>query len=402
MADLSDSIARFIDGNDDGSFVQHGLRRAIDSTLYRPGEGLGSAQEVRPKQLDEIVGQRHVLDALRVHIRSARRRNAALEHVLLTGPAGLGKTTIASVIASELGAGLIVDAGPDVSSEKLVAHVANVINAASEEPPLRVVIFIDEVHGLPSNTVQLLLPLLEDFRFVDSVIPAFTLVGATTDPAMLRKPLLERFSLRFHLDYYSEEEMYAILRSAFVKRWGLGAAHHASYLQELFAPAVREAEDGAGFTCEPSATERALRILARCAKGVPRIGLQLLAKARDYAIAAMEDEDDELERAPLTPRIVAAMLRGHDIDRNGLNHVERRILATILDRVRESGRPVGVSAIASRMGEDRDTIEYVYEPILVRLGYVLRTDRGRDLTPAGLEIASREITGETAYYEPGF
>lgn len=390
-----DILARLGIGDDS----EEELEAVSAASLYRDGPEHVD-ESLRPRTFADVVGQQHVKDTLAVYVRAAKRRGMPLDHVLLSGPPGLGKTTIASVIAGEVGAGLIIDAGPALTRGKLLSHITTILETSAEDPPLPIVLMVDEAHGIPKDAIQVLLPLLEDFRFVDRIIPRFTFVAATTDPAMLIKPFRDRFPLRYHLEYYSDEEITGILVRSFRIMWKLEGEEYDAYVEGLLRPEIDvEASEASGEIVErDSPTTAALKMIAARAKGVPRVANQLLRRVQDFAIAHMPDDEHDISKAPLTPSIVTQAMKAEGIDIWGLTRIERRVLAAIFQRFnagRQSG--IGVRAIAAAIGESHETIEHVIEPNLVRLGFVQRTERGRTLTDLGLEAAVREISGEVLY-----
>jgi Holliday junction DNA helicase RuvB len=311
-------------------------------------------QSLRPATFDEYVGQEKIVDNLRVYAKAARARGEALDHVLLSGPPGLGKTSLAHILARELGVALHITSGPALVKK---GDLAGLLTALAP----RDILFIDEIHRLSPAVEEALYPAMEDFRF-DVVLGAgigaqtmemrlerFTLVGATTRTGLLASPLRDRFPIQERLGYYGPAE-----------------------LREI---AVRAAAKLA-LPVEPAGAEE----LARRARGTPRIAIRLLQRARDFA----EVEGD----GRLTQAIVERTLSRLEVDGRGLDAMDRRILAVVLDTF--GGGPVGIDAVAAAVGEERDTIEDVYEPFLVREGFLARTPRGRVALPAAWQHLGRE------------
>ena len=311
----------------------------------------GATQTVslRPSKFDEYVGQVTVKENLLIASRAAARRKEALDHVLLHGPPGLGKTSLAKIIAHELGVGFRSTSGPVIERPGDLAAILSSLNAND-------VLFIDEIHRLSRVVEEVLYPAMEDFE-IDILIghgPAaksvkielkpFTLVGATTRTGMLTSPLRDRFGMVLRLGYYSPEELTRIvLRSA----------------------------DIIGIRLIPDAAEE----LGRRSRGTPRIVNRLLKRVRDFA----EERSDGV----VTRSVAQEALKLLDIDHRGLDRMDRAILEMIIERF--EGGPVGIETISASIGEERDTLEDVYEPFLVQEGYLSRTRRGREVTNQGYE-----------------
>ncbi len=305
----------------------------------------GGAAGLRPQRLDEYVGQARIKDNLRVFIGAALQRQESLDHVLLAGPPGLGKTTLAHVVAREMGVQIRTTSGPMVErAGDLAALLANLEQGD--------VLFIDEIHRLSKVVEEVLYPAMEDFRIdliigegptarsVPVALRPFTLIGATTRTGLLTSPLRSRFGIHEVLDYYSEEELHAIVvRSAAILEIPL-------------------ADDGAAE-------------LARRSRGTPRIANRLLRRVRDFA---QVEGDGTVSR-----QVADAALLRLGVDASGLDQMDRRILSTVVEKF--GGGPVGVETMAAAIGEERDTIEEVYEPYLIRQGFIQRTPRGRVATP---------------------
>ncbi|MBO8142070.1 MAG: Holliday junction branch migration DNA helicase RuvB [Firmicutes bacterium] len=299
---------------------------------------------LRPRRLSAYIGQDQIKQNLEVFIQAANERREPLDHVLLYGPPGLGKTTLAGVIANELGVGMRVTSGPAIERQgDLVAILTNL------EP--RDVLFIDEIHRLNRTVEEVLYPAMEDFA-VDIVIgkgpsarslrldlPPFTLIGATTRAGMLTSPLRDRFGVLFRLDYYCEDDLALIVRRA---AGVLGV----------------EITDGGA------------REVARRARGTPRIANRLLKRVRDFAQVRAD--------GVITAEVAREALSMLDVDDLGLDRTDRELLLAIIDKF--DGGPVGVETLAAATGEEVETIEDVYEPYLMKLGYLERTPRGRKAT----------------------
>jgi len=323
---------------------------------------------LRPRRLDECIGMSELLDKLRISIAAARQRNEPMEHVLLHGPPGLGKTTLAYVIAHEMGSTIKATSGPALSRPgDLVGILTNL------EP--QDVLFIDEIHRLSPAVEEYIYPAMEDYK-VDFVVDSgmhsrtinlplkpFTLIGATTRAGLLSPPLRTRFGIAHHLDFWSADDL---LRRARMS---------AQMLKMHYDP-------------------QALEMLAGRARGTPRIANRLLRRCRDYAQVKGDGR--------LTADAVAAALELEGIDELGLDELDRRFLRTIIDVYK--GGPVGIEAVAATLGEETDTLVDVVEPFLLQVGLLARTRRGRLATPGAFKHLGVKYTpaaGEATLFDQG-
>lgn len=317
-----------------------------ENHLDLPAEPLEPS--LRPKLFEDYPGQEQVKENLKIYVETARRREDPLDHVLLHGPPGLGKTTLARIIAHELQVGFYQTSGPSIDKPGDLAGILAGLEPGS-------VLFIDEIHRLSMPVEEVLYSAMEDFcvdilvgqgpsaRTVRMPINPFTLVGATTRIASLSAPLVSRFGIQERLEFYTDQSLMTILqRSAGI--WGISLA-----------------DDGA-------------IELARRSRGTPRIANRLLRRVRDFA--------DFHNHSELHQDIVNITLNRLDIDEQGLDRMDRRILFTIRDRYK--GGPVGVETLSATVGEERTTIEEVYEPYLMHRGFLTRGPRGRELTEKGI------------------
>ncbi len=314
-------------------------------------EDIKIENHLRPQFLRDYIGQEKAKEMLRVYIDAAKSRGEALDHVLFYGPPGLGKTTLAGIIANEMSVNMKITSGPAIEKPGEMAAILNNLQEGD-------VLFVDEIHRLNRQVEEVLYPAMEDFaidimigkgssaRSIRLDLPKFTLVGATTRAGMLTAPLRDRFGVVHRLEFYTERELQTIIsRSANVL----------------------------GVEIEPNgATE-----IARRSRGTPRLANRLLKRVRDFAQVKYD--------GVITEEVVRYALDLLDVDRYGLDHVDRSILETII--VKFQGGPVGLDTLAASIGEDSGTIEDVYEPYLIKNGFVNRTPKGRVAT----ELAYRHL-----------
>src|ERR671924_23643 len=306
-------------------------------------------RSLRPSRLDDFVGQARVKEQLEIALQAARTRGEALDHVLLVGPPGLGKTSLAYIVREELGVGIRTVAGPALERKGDLAAILTALES-------RDVLFVDEIHRLSSAVEEVLYPALEDFR-LDIVVgqgpaartltldvPPFTLVGATTRTGLLTTPLRDRFGMTFRLEHYEREELAVI---------------------------VRRSARILGVEVSDDAAEE----IAGRARGTPRIANRILRRVRDVAEVRHE--------GAITTEIAREALELLEVDECGLERTDRALLRAIVEKF--EGGPVGLSTLAVALGEEPDTIEDVYEPYLLQLGFLQRTPRGRVVTRLGRE-----------------
>jgi Holliday junction DNA helicase RuvB len=324
-----------------------------ESRIVAPESAAGDhAPNLRPGTLAEYVGQKHVKENLSLFIQAAKKRGDSLDHVLLAGPPGLGKTTLAQIVAHEMGSQIHMVTGPNVEKKGDLAAVLSQLQPGD-------VLFIDEIHRLQKTIEEVLYGAMEDFK-LDIIIgqgpaartlridlPRFTLVGATTRTGLLTNPLRDRFGVQLRLEFYPHEELEKIvLRSAKI----LDIEIDASGANEI----------------------------ARRSRGTPRIANRLLKRVRDFVQVRAEEGAKKLDRA-----LAQKALQLFEVDHRGLDSMDRKYLRTISEKF--DGGPVGIETLASAIGEERDTLEDVYEPYLIQEGFLQRTSRGRMATRLAYE-----------------
>lgn len=344
------------------------MRKSKNTTPERFNDDIELDKSLRPKEFNDFIGQQKIVNNLKVFIQAALIRGEALDHVLLTGPPGLGKTTLAHIIANELGVKIKITSGPVLEKP---GDLAGILTSLEEKS----VLFIDEIHRLNPVVEEYLYSAMEDFkidimidsgpnaRSVQIRLPKYTLIGATTRAGLLTSPLRDRFGINSRLDYYSPEKLLLIVKRS-AKILNISIDEDAAYE------------------------------IAKRSRGTPRIANRLLKRTRDFA---------DVERLKsINLEIAKKALNNLDVDEYGLDDMDKKILRTII--LKYNGGPVGINTLAVSINEDPGTIEEVYEPFLIQQGFLKRTPRGREATPLALKILKinpNDLIGNNLFSQNG-
>jgi len=327
--------------------------RVIETNLME--EDIKIEGSLRPRTLNDYIGQSKIKENLRIYIEAAKQRNDALDHVLFYGPPGLGKTSLAGVIANEMNVHMKVTSGPAIEKPGEMAAILNNLQEGD-------ILFVDEIHRLNRQVEEVLYPAMEDYaidimigkgasaRSIRLDLPHFTLVGATTRAGLLSAPLRDRFGVVHHLEFYSVEELKLII------------LHSAQVL-------------------DVAIEEKGAQELARRSRGTPRLANRILKRVRDFAQVKYD--------GVITEGVAATALDLLEVDKLGLDHIDRNILLTMIEKFK--GGPVGLDTLAASIGEDAGTLEDVYEPYLLKSGLLNRTPRGRVVTDSAYHHLGLEI-----------
>ena len=334
-------------------------RRIITTDIME--EDIRTEGSLRPQYLKDYIGQEKAKSNLKIYIEAAKQRGDALDHVLFYGPPGLGKTTLAGIIANEMGVHMKVTSGPAIEKP---GEMAAILNSLQEND----VLFVDEIHRLNRQVEEVLYQAMEDYaidimigkgataRSIRLDLPKFTLVGATTRAGLLTAPLRDRFGVVHHLEFYTEEELQKII------------IHSAGIL------GVEIDREGA-------------LEMARRSRGTPRLANRLLKRVRDFAQVKYDGK--------ITRDVADFAMDLLEVDRYGLDQTDRLLLSTIIEKF--AGGPVGLDTLAAAIGEDAGTIEDVYEPYLMQIGFLTRTSRGRCVTPAAYRHLGLDVPGQQSF-----